>query len=116
MAALARRELEAAKLKDENVTLSQEVTKLATHVNTSLKLNARIFREQTSSEKAIQRLSKEVQDLKIEKRLLERRVKEETALRKLSEEKLFVAENALSKLKSVPLTLQLWNFALILLP
>ena len=64
MAALARRELEAAKLKDENVTLSQEVTKLATHVNTSLKLNARIFREQTSSEKAIQRLTKEVQDLK----------------------------------------------------
>ena len=88
MAALARRELEAAKLKDENVTLSQEVTKLATHVNTSLKLNARIFREQTSSEKAIQKLTKEVQDLETEKRLLERRVKEETALRKLSEEKL----------------------------
>ena len=105
MAALARRELEAAKLKDENVTLSQEVTKLATHVNTSLKLNARIFREQTSSEKAIQRLSKEVQDLKIEKRLLERRVKEETALRKLSEEKLQTIQSdfntRLRKLESI---------------
>eukprot|EP00944_MAST-04C_sp_MAST-4C-sp1_P004483 g4483.t1 len=105
MAALARRELEAAKLKDENVTLSQEVTKLATHVNTSLKLNARIFREQTSSEKAIQRLTKEVQDLETEKRLLERRVKEEIALRKLSEEKLRTIQSdfntRLRKLESI---------------
>ena len=67
MAALARRELEAAKLKDENVTLSQEVTKLSSHVNTSLKLNARIFQEQTSSEKAMQKALREVQDLKTEK-------------------------------------------------
>ena len=43
------------------------------------KLNARIFREQTSSEKAIQRLTKEVQDLEM-KKALERRVKEEIAL------------------------------------
>eukprot|EP00943_MAST-04B_sp_MAST-4B-sp1_P003068 g3068.t1 len=88
MAALARRELEAAKLKDENVTLSQEVTKLSSHVNTSLKLNARIFQEQTSSEKAMQKALREVQDLKTEKRLLESRLKEEEALRKISEEKL----------------------------
>jgi hypothetical protein len=88
MAALARRELEAAKLKDENITLSQEVTKLSSHVNTSLKFNARIFQEQTSSEKAMQKALREVQDLRTEKRLLERRLKEEEALRKLSEEKL----------------------------
>ena len=88
MAALARRELEAAKLKDQNVALSQEVSKLSSHVNTSMKFNARIFKEQTSSERAMQEALKEVYNLKTEKKLLERRIKEEEALRKLSEEKL----------------------------
>ena len=75
MAALARRELEAAKLKDQNVALSQEVSKLSSHVNTSMKFNARIFKEQTSSERAMQEALKEVYNLKTEKKLLERRIK-----------------------------------------